>query len=305
MSGASRTMDRLAHTREGRRLLVMLAVSALFIAAVFALPVLLPFDPNVSNLSESLLAPGVNGHVAGTDSVGRDVLNRTLAGGTESVLTAFLVVLASFALGSLVGLVGGFAGGAADGVLDKVITIFQAFPSFVLAIALAAILGEGTANMVVAITATYWTYFARLARGLAVSFKGSDCVRAARVCGAPTWAIVTKYLLPSALPSLLVMCAVSMGDIVLTMAGLSFLGLGPARPTNEWGAMISEARSTFQFAPWGIVAPGVALLISVTVFNLLGDALRDFLDVRTACAEERDVLTVASGASGEASQESR
>ena len=271
----------MRRSREKARLIVWAVVAAVFTAVLVAVPCIVPFDPNATDLPHAYCAPGVDGFVLGSDSVGRDVLVRTLFGGSESVLMAFAIVALSLVLGCAIGLVAGLAGGAVDAVLDKLITTFQAFPSFVLAIAIAAILGQGSVNMVVAVVAVKWTEFARLARSLALTLKESDCVRSARVCGAGLAAIGRKYLLPNMASPLVVMAALSIGDAVLTMAGMSFLGLGPGRPTNEWGAMMSEQRSAFQFAPWCILVPGLALFASVTIFNLLGDALRDALDVRS------------------------
>ncbi len=261
--------------------LVASSVAAVvFVAALVAVPIVVPFDPNATDLAHAYAAPGQDGFVLGGDSVGRDVLARTLFGGSESVVMAFAIVAISFAIGTAIGLVAGLAGGVVDAAIDKFITMFQAFPSFVLAIAIAAILGQGMVNMVIAVVAVKWTEFARLARSLAMGVKSSNYVSAARVCGAGPAAIAVKYLLPNMAAPLCVMAALSVGDAVLTMAGLSFLGLGPGRPTNEWGAMMSEAASSFQFAPWCILVPGAALFIAVTVFNVLGDALRDYLDAR-------------------------
>lgn len=265
-----------------KRLAIISGIAFVFVAVLLLIPVLMPFDPNVTNLSYSLVAPGEAGYLLGSDSVGRDVLLRTLAGGSESVVMAFAVVIISFVVGISVGLIAGFAGGAVDAALDKIITMFQAFPNFVLAIAIAAVLGQGMVNMIIAIAVVYWTQPARLARSLALSLKDSQAVKAARICGARAKDICLKYLLPNMAPPLIVMAALSIGDVVLTMAGLSFLGLGPERPTNEWGAMMSEARTSFQYAPWGIIVPGVALFCAITIFNLLGDALRDVLDVKTS-----------------------
>ena len=272
-------------TRENTKLIIWAAIAAVFSAVLAVIPILAPFDPNATDLVHAYSAPGVDGFLLGSDSVGRDVLMRTLFGGSESVLMAFAIVAAAFVLGTVVGLIAGLAGGAVDAALDKLITMFQAFPAFVLAIAIAAILGQGIVNMIIAVVAVKWTEFARLARSLALSLKESECVKAARVCGAGIAAIGRKYLLPNMLSPLVVMAALSIGDAVLTMAGMSFLGLGPGRPTNEWGAMMSEQRSAFQFAPWCILVPGVALFTAVTIFNLLGDALRDALDVRSHSVE--------------------
>lgn len=268
-----------AHAHTLFRIALILAVA--FTAALIVIPMAFPFDPNVTDLRSSLLPPGEGGFLLGSDAMGRDVLLRTIAGGSESVLLAFAVVALAFAIGTIVGLVSGYLGGPVDTVLAKIVVMFQAFPSFVLAIAISAVLGPGVQNMIIAIVAVYWTQFARLARSLAVSLKEADFVRAAKVCGAGPAAIMGKYVLPNLVPPLIVMAMVSIGDAILTMAGLSFLGLGPERPTNEWGAMMNEARSTFQIAPWGIIVPGTALFLAVTVFNLLGDSLRDVLDAHT------------------------
>ena len=268
----------MRRSKEYVRLAVIATIAALFTIALVAVPFVVPYNPNVTDLSCTYRAPGQDGFLLGSDSVGRDVFLRTLFGGSESVVMAFAIIAVAFAIGTAVGLAAGLAGGAVDAVLDKVITMFQAFPSFVLAIAVAAILGQGMVNMVIAVVVVKWTEFARLARSLAISLKSSDFVKSARVCGAGLGSIGRKYLLPNMAAPLVVMAALSIGDAVLTMAGLSFLGLGPGRPTNEWGAMMSEAASSFQFAPWCILVPGVALFFTVTIFNLLGDALRDVLD---------------------------
>ena len=275
-----------SRSRERTRLAIALGAALLLTAILVAVPLLVSTDPNATDLSRAFAAPGQDGFALGSDSVGRDVLMRTLFGGSESVLMAFAIIAIAFAIGTAIGLAAGLAGGAVDAVLDKVITVFQAFPSFVLAIAIAAILGQGVLNMVIAVVISKWTEFARLARSLALSLKSSDFVKSARVCGAGTGSIGVKYLLPNMAAPLVVMAMLSIGDAVLTMAGLSFLGLGPGRPTNEWGAMMSEAASCFQFAPWCIIVPGVALFIAVTVFNLLGDALRDALDAPAAQAQD-------------------
>lgn len=282
------------------RLVTVLVVAGVFTLVLVLAPHVLNFDPNVTDLAHAYKAPGQEGFVLGSDSVGRDIALRTLYGGSESVLTAFAIVGLSLAIGLGLGLVAGLAGGAVDVVADKLITMFQAFPSFVLAIAVSAIMGQGTLNMVIAIVFSKWTEFARMARSLARTLKGSDSVKSARLCGAGLGAIACKYLLPNMLGPLVAMAALSVGDVVLTMAGLSFLGLGPGRPTNEWGAIMSAERSSFQFAPWCVLVPGLALFAAVTIFNLLGDALRDMLDARGRAGEGVDEgISVMSAAGGE------
>lgn len=262
------------------RFFVALAIAIVFVLSLMIASVL-PFDPNATDLSRALLPPGQDGFSLGSDSLGRDVLARTLAGGSESVTLGFAVVAIVFVVGTLVGLLAGFFGGTVDFVLTKLITAFQAFPSFVLAVAIAGILGQGLMNMVIAIAAVYWTQYARLIRSIVITFRESECIDAAHMCGAGSWAIMRKYLIPQTIGPVAILSAVSMSDIILTMAGLSFIGLGPARPTNEWGAMMAEAQPTFQYAIWCMIVPMIALFIAVVIFNYLGDTLRDALDVRT------------------------
>lgn len=276
--------------RARRHFFIMLAIAAAFIIVLAIVPLLLPFDPNATNLAISLKAPGEAGFALGSDTLGRDVLARTLAGGSESVTLGLAVVAVVLVIGTMVGLAAGFFGGTVDFILSKVITAFQAFPSFVLAVAIAGILGQGMANMIIAIAAVYWTQYARLVRSIVISFKTSECVDAARMCGAGASAIIRKYLLPQTLGPIAVLSAVSMSDIILTMAGLSFIGLGPLRPTNEWGAMMAEAQPTFQYAIWCMLVPMAALFVSVVIFNLLGDTLRDALDVRTHETEKTSTI---------------
>lgn len=271
--------------RSGRQktiFMISLCACAIFVTALLVAPLLITADPNATDLSNALRAPGTDGFALGSDQAGRDVLLRTLAGGRESVILGFGVLLVVVVVGTLAGLLGGYAGGALDYLVNKVVTAFQAFPSFVLAVAIAGMLGQGTINMIIAIAAVYWTQFARLTRSIAISFKKSDCLKAARMCGAKTPSIILKYLVPEIAGPVAIMGALSMSDIILTMAGLSFIGLGPERPTNEWGTMIAEAQPTFQYALWCMIVPMCALFIAVVLFNFLGDSLRDALDARNA-----------------------
>ena len=265
--------------RARRHFLITLSVFGVFLVLLIGGPVLLSFDPNATNLAKALQAPGENGFLLGSDAVGRDVLIRTIYGGQESVLLGFGVLAVSMVVGVIAGLVAGYFGGWIDYVVNKIVTAFQAFPSFVLAVAIAGILGQGMMNMMIAIAAVFWTQFTRLVRGNVMVFKQSDCLKAARMCGARTPAIFCRYAIPQIIGPVAIMGALSMSDIILTMAGLSFIGLGPERPTNEWGTMIAEAQPTFQYAIWCMIVPMVFLFIAVVLFNLLGDTLRDALAV--------------------------
>ncbi|MEC4271900.1 ABC transporter permease [Adlercreutzia sp. R25] len=263
------------------RLAIWALAAAALIAAALIGTALFSEAASVTDLSRALSAPGENNLVLGGDNVGRDVLARTLAGGGESLAMALAVVALSLLIGAFAGAAAAFAGGAIEAVVRKIVVVFQAFPSFVLAVAIAGILGPGMGNMVVAIAAVYWTVLARVALNMTASLRASEAIDAARLCGAGSLAIVARYIAPKLAGSLAVLATLSVGDVVLTMAGLSFLGLGPERPTNEWGALMAEAQPVFSLAPWCILAPAAALLVTVVVFNLLGDTLRDVIDART------------------------
>lgn len=270
--------------RRGKSKSAFLATSttvAVFILVLIVAPSFISMDVDATDLSGSLRHPGEDGFLLGSDSVGRDVLMRTIAGGRESVILGLGVIVVVVALGVTAGLIGGYFGGVWDYVINKIVTAFQAFPSFVLAVAIAGILGQGLMNMIIAIAAVYWTQFARLSRSVVISFKNSDCLKAAKMCGAPTRSIIFRYLIPQVMEPVAIMAALSVSDIILTMAGLSFIGLGPERPTNEWGAMMAEAQPVFQYAIWCMLVPMAALLVAVVLFNLLGDTLRDALDSRS------------------------
>lgn len=272
------------------RFLICLALAITFTLTLIIAPSLLPEDPNITNPALALQSPGHNGFLLGSDTLGRDILARTIAGGSESIVVGFGVMAVIILVGTTVGLAAGYFEGAVDYTLSKIITAFQAFPSFVLAVAIAGILGQGLINMVIAIAAVYWTQYARLVRGITIAFKKSECINAAIMCGARTTPLLRKYLLPQILGPVAALSAVSMSDVILTMAGLSFIGLGPERPTNEWGALMAEAQTTFQYAIWCMLVPMAALFVAVIIFNLLGDTLRDALDVRSQEVQARPLL---------------
>ncbi|MCD7981349.1 MAG: ABC transporter permease [Clostridiales bacterium] len=243
-------------------------------------PYFLPHDPYETSLSLAFLPPGTEGYLLGTDNLGRCILCRILAGGRTTLFSSLCVVFIVFLAGTALGTVSGYAGGKTDVVIGKITTVFQAFPGFVLAVAIAGILGQGLLNGILSLSLVYWTIYARLSRSLALTLKDAAFVRSARLCGAGTVHILTKYILPELLPPMIITAAMDIGMVTLSMAGLSFIGLGPARPTAEWGAMMSESRSYLQTAPWMIIFPGIALFGMVLLFNLFGDFLRDHMEKR-------------------------
>jgi peptide/nickel transport system permease protein/nickel transport system permease protein len=240
----------------------------------------LKHDPYATNLSDAFIPKGENGYPLGTDQLGRCILCRIIAGGRQTVFSSMGVVAVVLVFGSVMGMLAGYSGGAIDSVITKITTVFQAFPGFVLAVAIAGILGPGKGNGMLALILVYWTTYARYSRSLVLNLKNNTFVRAAKMCGAGRFSILIKYILPNMIPPLLVTAALDIGNVVLNMAGLSYLGLGGARPTAEWGAMMSESRRFMQTNTSLIVIPGIALFIVVFLFNICSDCARNYYDKR-------------------------
>lgn len=251
---------------------------AIILVAVFA-PQIAPYDPSDSVLTDALKAPG-EGHLFGTDKLGRDLFSRVIYGTRSSLPATFALVGIIFVVGSALGILAGYFGGWVDAVIMRIADMMVAFPGMVLAIAIAGILGPSITNAVIAIGLVSWTKYARMARSLVLKMKHDDYIEAARVTGSKTGYILARYMLPTVLPTLIITASTDIGGMMLELAGLSFLGFGARPPIPEWGLMLSEGRSYMQNAPWVMIFPGLAILIVVTVFNLLGDSLRDVLDPR-------------------------
>ncbi|RQO62748.1 D,D-dipeptide ABC transporter permease [Variovorax sp. KBW07] len=254
----------------------MVILALMVLSAVFA-PWLAPFDPNAQDITQRLLPPGT-AHWLGTDQLGRDLLSRVIYGTRPTLLIVSLVAVLSAPVGLLLGMCAGYFGGWIEAVLMRITDIFMAFPRLVLALALVAVLGPGIVNAVIAIAITAWPPYARIARTETRTVKGSDFIQAARVQGLPTSRILFGHLLPICLPSTVIRVTLDMAGIILTAAGLGFLGLGAQPPMSEWGAMIATGRQ-YIFDQWWVAAvPGVAILLGSLAFNLVGDGLRDVLD---------------------------
>ncbi|WP_416357578.1 nickel transporter permease [Aureimonas phyllosphaerae] len=257
--------------------LVLIAI--LLLMAAFA-PLLATHDPNAQNLSTRLLPPGT-GHFLGTDELGRDVWSRLVYGSRVTLYVVALVALTAPVLGLVIGTVAGTLGGWTDRVLMRITDIFLAFPRLVLALAFVAALGPGIENAVLAIALTAWPPYARVARAETLTVRRSDYIAAARLQGAGTLRIITGHIMPMCLSSVIVRITLDMAGIILTAAGLGFLGLGAQPPLAEWGAMISSGRQYLLTHWWVATIPGIAILLVSLAFNLLGDALRDILDPRS------------------------
>lgn len=259
---------------------IWFSIVIILLAGSFLCRYFLPYDPFKTSMGEAMQPPSVN-HWFGTDNLGRDVFSRVLQGSQTSLYAAISVVLIVFVVGTLLGIAAGYLGNMVDAVISKVIVIFQAFPSFILAIAVAGMLGAGMVNGMISLCAVYWTTYAKLSRSLVLQMRDATYIRAAKLCGAKKRHIIFRYILPNMAAPLVVTAALDVGSVILSMAGLSFLGLGAQRPTAEWGMMMNEAKTYIQTAPWLIIFPGIALFLVVIIFNLFGDSIRDMLDDRT------------------------
>ena len=254
----------------------LIAVAAL-IAAAMAAPLLAPQSPSAQDLAHRLAAPS-GGHWLGTDELGRDLFSRVLYGGRVTLGMVVAVVALVAPLGLAVGTVAGYAGGWADQALMRVTDIFLAFPRLVLALAFVAALRPGIGSAVVAIALTTWPPYARIARADTLTIRHADFIAAARLAGASPARIVLRHIVPLCLPSVVVRVTLDMSGIILTAAGLGFLGMGAQPPIPEWGTMISASRGYILSQWWVPAVPGVAIFVASLAFNLLGDGLRDVLD---------------------------
>ena len=265
----------------GHNPLVLLgtAVVLVFAATALAAPLLAVTSPLVQRLDERLAPPGA-GSLLGLDQLGRDIFSRLLFGARISLLIGLVVVALAGVAGTLVGVIAGFAGGWADHVLMRITDIFFAFPSLILAMAIAAALGPSLSHAMVAIAAVTWPVYARLSRAQTLVLNRLEFLDAARAMGAPDLRIVLRHILPNALAPLVVQASFNMGEAILIAAGLSFIGFGAQPPTPEWGVMVSEGRDYITTQWWVSTFPGLAILLAVTGFNLLGDGIRDVLDPR-------------------------
>jgi len=256
-----------------------LALIALFALIAVSAPLIAPANPLKQVLSTRLKPPSA-AHWLGTDQLGRDVLSRMIYGARISLLIGIVVVGLAASTGTFVGLVAGYAGGWLDEVLMRLTDIFFAFPALILAMAISGALGPSLTNAMIAIAVVSWPVYARLVRAQVLSLREREYVEAARSLGASAERIVWKHILPNTLAPLLVQASFDMGGAILSAAGLSFIGFGTQPPTAEWGVMISEGRNYIATHSWLSLFPGLAILLTVAAFNLIGDGLRDALDPR-------------------------
>lgn len=256
------------------------------IILVFTIMALFPslltsYNPIEKNLDIRLLQPSAE-HWLGTDDLGRDILCRIIYGSQISFEYGLLAVVIAMVIGSAVGVIAGYFGGKTDEILMRGVDIVLAFPSILLAILIVAILGPKLENAMIAIGIVNAPSYARLLRSSTITIKNNEFIEAAIANGASHTRIIFSHILPNCMTPIIVQATLGIGSAVLEMAGLSFLGLGAQPPTPEWGAMLNNAREFIRSAPWVITFPGIAIILSVLAFNLLGDGLRDLLDPHTA-----------------------
>ena len=254
----------------------VLALCIIF-AAIFAPVVTGGVDPLKGSLMDALLPP-CKEHIFGTDKMGRDIFTRVIYGARASLTATFGVVALIFLIGSVLGVVSGYFGGVVDAVIMRIADMMLAFPGLVLALAVAGIMGASIKNAIIAIVVVSWTKYARLARSLVLKIRDRDYVAAAIVTGSKAPYMLLRYMLPNALPTLIITAATDVGSMMLELAAMSFLGFGAKPPAPEWGYMLNEGRACMQTAPWLMIFPGLAIFVVVVVFNMLGDSVRDILD---------------------------
>ena len=250
----------------------------LILVAVFA-PYITPYDPYEQDLGNALLAP-CREYLLGTDRYGRDMLSRVIMGARSSISSAVLLVVIITVAGSIVGILCGYCQGKLDSFLMRLSDIFLAFPGMVFASAAASVMSGGIMNAVAALAFISWPKYARIARSQVLTIKNASYISAARLAGSGTGKIILKHIVPNIAGPVIVTAVLDIGTMMMEIAGLSFLGLGATPPTAEWGSMMSNGRSMLQTSPWVILAPGCAIFLTVMVFNLLGDTVRDILDPR-------------------------
>ena len=262
-------------------------IGAVLVAAIIVIsllsPWIAPHDPIKSDLLLRLKAPdglskGWSGYILGTDPLGQDILSRLMIGSRVSLQISFSVVIATAVIGTVLGIIAGFFGGIVDTVIMRISDIQVSIPPMILAIAVMAVLGNSTINLIMVLVFTRWVQYARVVRSNVMGIRNMEYIHASQVLGSSKARIMFTQILPNVVTQLIIVMSQEFGRTILTESSLSFLGLGVPAPAPSWGVMIADGREYLATAPWVVVAPGVALMIAVLAFNFLGDGVRDVLD---------------------------
>ena len=250
--------------------------AALLLITIFA-KYICPYDPYAQDLTQAMQPPSA-AHLMGTDTYGRDMLSRVLIGAQISISSTFALVAIITVFGTVVGIFCGYYGGIVDSVMMRISDVCLAFPGLVFAMAVAAILDGGIRNAVIALALISWPKYSRIARGQTLSIKNLPYMQASQLAGDSVLQMIFRHVLPNIAGPILVTSMLDIGTMMMEIAGLSFLGLGAQPPVAEWGSMMSSGRSMLQTYPWIVLSPGLAIFVSVVIFNLLGDTIRDYMD---------------------------
>lgn len=288
MTGPARVYASLRFRLRGNALTAIgVAVIGFFILVAILAPLIAPYPGDATGQvhpAHALLAPSA-AHLMGTDQLGRDLFSLVLLGARVSLGTGFVTILFALVIGVALGLIAGYSGGFVDELIMRLTDIVLGFPSLLLAVAIAATLGASLDHAILAIALSWWPWYTRLIRSQVISLRQADYVQAARLSGLRHSRILLRHILPNALTPVVVQASMDLGSVILTLAGLSFLGLGAQPPTPEWGLLIADGQNYVLTNWWYVTFPGLAILISVSALNLVGDGLNDLLGRR-----ERGVL---------------
>ena len=254
----------------------LILVAGLLFVACFG-QYIVPYDLYAQDLSNALQPPS-GSHLLGTDRYGRDLFSRIIIGAQTTVFSALALVAGITIVGTVIGVICGYVGGWIDSLIMRISDIFLAFPEMVFAIAIAGVLNGGIWSAAIAVGLIAWPRYARVARSQVLAMKNHQYMNAAKLMGTRWYKVILKHIMPNILGPIVVTAALDVGAMIMNLAGLSYLGLGVVPPTPEWGSMMSEGRSMLQTSPWIVLAPGLAIFITVIIFNLLGDTVRDILD---------------------------
>lgn len=274
-------VQRVRKNRIKVRLAFFLVLAVLLLIVTAFANQLAPYDPYVQDLDSSMQPPSA-AHLMGTDRYGRDMFSRVLVGAQTSIASTLVLVLVISVVGTVVGTLCGYYGGVVDNVVMRISDICLAFPGLVFAMAVAALLGGGISNAVIALAVISWPKYSRVARSQTLALKNGPFIAAARLSGDTSMQIILRHIVPNILGPIMVTAMLDIGTMMMELAGLSFLGLGAQPPTAEWGNMMSSGRSMLQTYPWIVLSPGVAIFITVVIFNLLGDTVRDYMDPKNS-----------------------
>ena len=274
-------VQKVKRNRIRMKLFLFAALAAtLLLITIFAKDIC-PYDPYAQDLSQAMQPPSA-AHPMGTDTYGRDMLSRVLIGAQTSISSTFALVAIITVFGTIVGIFCGYYGGVVDSVMMRISDICLAFPGLVFAMAVAAILNGGVQNAVIALALISWPKYSRIARSQTLSMKSLPYMQAAQLAGDSALQMIFRHVLPNSVGPILVTSMLDIGTMMMEIAGLSFLGLGAQPPVAEWGSMMSSGRSMLQTYPWIVLSPGLAIFVSVVIFNLLGDTIRDYMDPKNS-----------------------